>query len=255
MADVCSALQGAHDAGVVHRDIKPQNLLLDADGMIKVADFGVARVEQELRLTMSNMALGTLAYMAPEQHRDARKVDHRADIYSAGATLWTMITARRPLPLMTGDRVHALEMVPDGLRAVIGRATDPDRRNRYTTARSFEAALRDAAAAMGPSADAPLLVDDLRPTPSHPPEAPPSDLKKGELAGTSRPWDGAALVPGVLRAVISTEGGPARAVREPEPVSASRRGSTVILALVLVAICGGGCGGVGLMAGLLLWVA
>jgi serine/threonine protein kinase len=61
VAQTCSALHAAHQAGVIHRDIKPQNLLLAADGTLKVGDFGVARVQQEMRLTMSNMSLGTLA--------------------------------------------------------------------------------------------------------------------------------------------------------------------------------------------------
>ncbi len=252
-ADVCSALQAAHDAGVVHRDIKPQNLLLDGDGTIKVGDFGVARVEQELRLTMSNMALGTLAYMAPEQQRDAAKVDHRADIYSAGASMWAMITARRPVPLMTGDRQRALEAIPDGpLRTILDRATAPSRRDRYLTARSLEAALRDAAHAMGGVAPgAPPLIDHPQPPPDEPPTNPLADLRRGELDGTTRPWDGAQLVPGVLRAVISQDGSPARAVPEPDPVVPRRAGRGVtVLTLFLVTLCAGGCAGFGVLSGI-----
>ena len=110
-AETCSALHAAHEAGVIHRDIKPQNLLLDFDGTLKVSDFGVARVELEMRLTLTNMSLGTIAYMPPEQQRDASKVDHRADIYAAGATLYALVTQRRPTSLLTADRDRALEVL------------------------------------------------------------------------------------------------------------------------------------------------
>jgi tRNA A-37 threonylcarbamoyl transferase component Bud32 len=157
-ADAASALQAAHDAGIVHRDIKPHNLLLDRHGVVKVSDFGVARVDRERRLTMVNMSLGTLAYMAPEQQRDAATVDHRVDVYALGATLWAMITGRRPTTLVSADRDRSLRLLSPLLEPIVRTATDGDRDRRYSTARELELALRDASARL-PPVHVPVLTD------------------------------------------------------------------------------------------------
>ncbi len=99
---VCSALHFAHEQGVVHRDIKPANILLDdTTGVAKVADFGIAQLAEKSTaigtLTGDHMAMGTLDYMAPEQKRDAKNVDRRADIYSVGVMLYEMATGRVPM--------------------------------------------------------------------------------------------------------------------------------------------------------------
>ncbi|KAF0245010.1 MAG: serine/threonine protein kinase [Planctomycetota bacterium] len=99
---VCSALHFAHEQGVVHRDIKPANILLDeTTGVAKVADFGIAQLAEKSTaigtLTGDHMAMGTLDYMAPEQKRDAKNVDRRADIYSVGVMLYEMTTGRVPM--------------------------------------------------------------------------------------------------------------------------------------------------------------
>ncbi|OGT95118.1 MAG: hypothetical protein A2083_08750 [Gemmatimonadetes bacterium GWC2_71_9] len=93
---LADALEVAHQQGVIHRDIKPQNLLLDADGVLKVMDFGVARlVEHTAMLTQAGMVVGTPAYMSPEQLL-AEAVDGRSDLYSAGVVLYECLTGRLP---------------------------------------------------------------------------------------------------------------------------------------------------------------
>lgn len=99
--EVCDALAYAHSAGVVHRDIKPSNILIDAAGHAHVADFGLARWEQPgpaegIELSRTGMFMGTPAYTAPEQARDAAHADHRADIYSLGVLLYEMLTGELP---------------------------------------------------------------------------------------------------------------------------------------------------------------
>ena len=98
---VCDALAYAHGCGVIHRDIKPSNILIDRSGQVKLADFGLARwdggtTEPGMELSRTGMFVGTPAYTAPEQARDATRVDHRADLYSLGVLLYEMLTGEVP---------------------------------------------------------------------------------------------------------------------------------------------------------------
>src|SRR5262249_16953843 len=98
---ICDALQFAHDEGIVHRDVKPENILLDKKGRVKIADFGLAKLlgknAVDISLTGTHQIMGTLHYMAPEQIEGARDVDHRADIYSLGVTFYEMLTGELPI--------------------------------------------------------------------------------------------------------------------------------------------------------------
>jgi len=98
---VCEALQFAHDEGIVHRDIKPGNILIDTKGRVKIADFGLAkllaRAPTDFTLTRPQQVMGTPAYMAPEQIEHPADVDQRADIYSLGVVFYEMLTGELPL--------------------------------------------------------------------------------------------------------------------------------------------------------------
>jgi serine/threonine-protein kinase len=123
---LCRALEAAHEEGVIHRDIKPHNMVLDARGFLKVMDFGIACIAdvpdaepQKERLTEVGAAIGTPEYMAPEQLLGT-PVDGRADIYAAGAVLYECLTAKVVFeaPTLPALMVKHLEEEPQDPRAV-----------------------------------------------------------------------------------------------------------------------------------------
>jgi len=150
------ALEHAHTLGVVHRDIKPGNLLLDAAGNLWVADFGLARCQTDAGLTMTGDFVGTLRYMSPEQAQARRGVvDHRTDIYALGATLYELLTLE---PVLAGNDRHELlhqisfeepiaprlfnEAIPVDLETIVLKATSKAVDDRYATAQDLADDLR-----------------------------------------------------------------------------------------------------------------
>src|SRR5262249_40680281 len=93
--EVCRALEHAHARGIIHRDVKPSNVFLGADGTAKLGDFGLALTRDPSRLTVEGMMVGTVAYMAPEQAL-GRPPDPRSDLYALGAMLYEMVAGRPP---------------------------------------------------------------------------------------------------------------------------------------------------------------
>src|SRR5205814_8790415 len=97
IAQVAQGLHKAHKQGVVHRDVKPDNILVTRDGQAKLTDLGLVKeVEADLNLTRTGRGLGTPHFMAPEQFRAAKEAGPRADIYALGATLYMMVTGELP---------------------------------------------------------------------------------------------------------------------------------------------------------------
>lgn len=141
MPALCDALSYAHAKGLVHRDIKPANVLIASDGRVKLADFGLAkRLDRPTTmLTLSNMAMGTPDYAAPEQYDTHAMVDHRADIYALGVVFYQMLTGS--VPRGAWQPPSALAGNDPRLDSVIVRALLPDRSQRYNSASEFKQAL------------------------------------------------------------------------------------------------------------------
>jgi tRNA A-37 threonylcarbamoyl transferase component Bud32 len=189
MQGVLGGLQVAHDNGVIHRDIKPHNVLLADGGQPKVTDFGIARVEdRQDSLTKTGAMMGTLAYMAPEQRRNARGVGVGADIYAAGATLYVMLCGRDPFDLYSSDlHDEIFEGVQPDLAEVIKQACRYRAEHRYPSVAEFARALRQVAAALPE-----LSEDEL---PSWGPMFRAAPTHDGQTAQVEEARQGATAVP------------------------------------------------------------
>jgi len=164
-AQIASALEEAHDLNILHRDLKPGNIMLTSRGQAKVLDFGLATLllpageaAQAETMTAIHAAAGTLPYMSPEQLRD-ENVDARSDIYAVGAVLFEMATRQRPFPQESGPRlIDAIlheeppspseinRRIAPGLDAIILKALDKDPNRRYQSARELRVDLERLAA-------------------------------------------------------------------------------------------------------------
>jgi serine/threonine-protein kinase len=166
IAEVADALETAHRGGVVHRDVKPANILLSTDGRVLVADFGIAKAGSDL--TTTNTTLGTAKYLAPEQV-EGKPVDARADVYALGVVLYETLCGRPPFAADSEAatalaRLHQDPMRPRNIRAGVSKALedvvlramarDPDQ--RFASAAAFRAALL--AAGRGTAPAEPLTV-------------------------------------------------------------------------------------------------
>jgi serine/threonine protein kinase len=150
VTQICTALQFAHDEGVVHRDIKPENILLNKKGQVKIADFGLAKLlgtAPDTALTMSQAAMGTLNYMAPEQRQNAQGVDHRADIYSLGVVFYEMLTGEVPMGRFEPPSKRV--QVDVRLDEVVLRALEREPARRYQQASEIKSGV-DAITSTGP---------------------------------------------------------------------------------------------------------
>ncbi len=156
-------LQHAHQAGLVHRDVKPQNLLIESTGQVKLLDFGLAMIlegetgeEFSMAMIFGHESVGTAAYMAPEQAEDSLAVDARADVYSLGCTLFAALTGDTPFPersvadLQKSHRARAPRSVrdlapsiPDGVAKVVAKMLAKNRDDRFASAAEAAEALTE----------------------------------------------------------------------------------------------------------------
>ncbi|MGH2807942.1 MAG: protein kinase domain-containing protein [Actinomycetota bacterium] len=181
-ATICNALSYAHSSGVVHRDMKPDNVLIAADGTLKVADFGIAKaafVGHEITTTGS--LLGTVTYISPEQAQGAEP-DHRSDIYSLGAMMYEFLTGRAPFKGETAlatAMMHLKEQpaplrslragIPRSIEAAVLKALAKEPKNRHPSAEEFRRDLTRGATVAGPTS-----VMRAAPAPSATPASAPS---------------------------------------------------------------------------------
>jgi serine/threonine protein kinase len=160
IAQVAEALDYAHSHRVIHRDVKPANILITADNRVKITDFGIARLDTS-NLTQEGQLLGTPNYMAPEQIQ-GREVDHRADLFALGVVLYEMLTRHKPfqgenLTVVSHRIVYDhftppkdyVQNLPPGLEAILSRALDKDPARRYQKAREMIADLRRLSGSQG----------------------------------------------------------------------------------------------------------
>lgn len=191
LAYASQALAGlgyAHAHGIIHRDVKPENLLLGASGELKVTDFGLAKTMRDIRLTSTGALMGSVYYMSPEQVRGLHAVDQRTDLYSMGAVLYELVTGRRPFVgaesfelMLAHAQQHAVPPVkldptiPPNLSRAIMKALKKEPADRFVSAEEFRQEVDAVLAALPEEIETPgpLAAEEVSP-----PGAPPKTLAK-----------------------------------------------------------------------------
>jgi len=226
-----AALGFAHRNGIVHRDIKPHNVVVDSDGRLKVTDFGIARSGAS-QMTEVGSIIGTAQYLSPEQARGA-PVDQRSDVYSVGVVLYEMLTGKVPF---TGDTPLEIAMkhlsevpvppsetredVPEDLDYIVLRALAKDPEDRYQTAEEMDADLArvqrglsvssetaDAATAVLAGAGISGAPTIIAPRPAAPPTAPPRTPPAGYYGYEGPPRRSRSIWPWILVAILLAAAG------------------------------------------------
>lgn len=230
ISQALSALDYAHEHGVIHRDIKPANMIVTPGGVLKLMDFGIAKGATDHKLTQTGTTLGSLYYMSPEQIQGAANLDGRADLYSVGVSLYELVTGRRPFD---GDSQFAImaahlektpvppitvdPRLPQALNDVILLSVAKDPNARFQTAGAFRNALANVLPAQAAAAAAPVAA-------FAPAEAPRIiEPTKPAAAGSKRGlWMGIGAVAAVLAVVAVIQFGPWRGSKAaPQPGGSS----------------------------------
>ncbi len=233
LAQAADALGAAHAAGIVHRDVKPANLLVTPDRVVKITDFGIARATEGMALTETGQVMGTPQYISPEQAQ-GRQATPASDVYALGVVAFECLAGRRPFVADTAvatalahlrEPAPALpDEVPGDLAAVVQRSLAKAPEDRFTDGRAFAAALRDpaSAAAAAPGTAAGAAVGGAEAT---------------QVLGTSAVPAAAAAAP-----VTPADGTPAAASdrRRRTPWGWILLGLAIVAALVVVAVLANG---------------
>ncbi|MDT5328397.1 MAG: serine/threonine kinase PknH, partial [Mycobacterium sp.] len=255
VTQIASALDDAHAAGVLHRDVKPANILLSGNDFAYLVDFGIANAAAESKLTQAGDVLGTWAYMAPERFSgDNRQVTGSVDVYALACVLYEALTGSPPFrggPASVAaahltqppPRPSGAGGVPAGLDEVIARGMSKEPRYRYATAGALaaaaQAALGSGAFAIPPS---PTMGESATPWRSVPPTAPTRPVMAWGPAGPAGPAGPSGMPPG---SSPHYPWAPSFAV-SPKPSTGTRRKSQYFIAAALVLV-------VALTVGVLIW--
>jgi serine/threonine-protein kinase len=225
LGEVLGALQHAHDRGVTHRDIKPGNVILLADGGVKLADFGIARIERS-ELTQAGTLIGTPMYMSPEQILGL-PVDGRSDLFSCGVLLYELLTGRKPF---NGSVTTVIQQVlnvepepPSRVNVTLGpdwdlllqRALAKKPEDRFANARQFAQAMRETLARHGDEATVVMAVPPMPPVPAA--AARPARRGRTALAAGAIALAGAAGLYALLRPAPPADAAARTSVAPPAP--------------------------------------
>jgi eukaryotic-like serine/threonine-protein kinase len=227
----CAGLQHAHNAGLVHRDVKPANLLVREDDVLKIADFGIARAAELTRLTQHGTVLGTAAYLSPEQAA-GEEVTGAADIYSLGAVVYELLTGRPPYEFgslgelvakQTGGTITPLRdvepSVPEPVEAAVMHALARDPRFRPPSASDFAHELASASELPTEPLLGTAITESLR---SRTYQSLPGRSAWLWIAGAA-----AVAVIAVILGLLSIGGGNSPSTKlQPVPIQAPARGAT-----------------------------
>lgn len=251
MIGVLSALEYSHREGIIHRDIKPGNIMISNEGIVKVMDFGIARAldDSQTTMTQSQGVVGTAQYLSPEQAR-GEQVDMRSDLYSAGCVLYEMLTGRPPF---VGDSAVAIAYqhvsetatppsaivpgLPKEWDAIVAKAMAKNRANRYSTAGEFRddiVRLMNGVEPLASNSVAPMVADKLQDTPPY--SIPPVEQDYSAYPPATAASDGMGAT-GVMTSPYATSAGNGAATAVKTKGSKSKKKViAIVAALVVVAL-------------------